>query len=108
MTNSDLTEAMYEKMINSSEVIPVSDLTDTIQEIELDRGQEFSLAEIYRSHYSAADRLIDSLIGNEYDTPEFSDSERDANIRLWELQRPCEVRRAKILAAIEQVEGMAK
>ena len=102
-----LTDCLHETMVGAGDILGHIDVIVYIEETEAENGIHFTAREIASAVYRAADRFVDSMVQNCYDT-DYTDhvSNLDADIAQWESRRPSSIRHEKLLELAKTLDGV--
>lgn len=92
----DLINCMHDEMLKRGEVLSDEAAAEYLMLYERDYRVRLPLSGYRAAVDDAADRFVDSMIQNEYDT-EQSDDETDKRVGHWEAMRPSNARYRMIL-----------
>lgn len=86
MTNK-LADAIHDKYLQCGEILPASDISRIIRDIEFWENVEFDAVTILTATREAGERFVDSMLNNETDESQWAK---------WEAMRPSVMRQKKI------------
>ena len=110
----NLSDMLHDVMLNNGEISTLSNLAGHILRFEQDNGVEFADNDIRLAHGVAGEGFVDSMVQNEWDTPdcdhvwrandETEDTgvlvtpsmSRELRVAEWEAMRPSTIRRNHI------------
>ena len=104
-TNTELEQLMHDTNMESGEVITLASFANEIVRLEQDNGLILADNTLRHAWYEAADSFVQSMIGNEYDTPlseyflgagETAEEVQAYRIARWNAMLPSSARRQHI------------
>ncbi len=92
-----LQESLYQRMMETDQLVTMKELPDFVVEVEQDNGVRMSDRVILLTYWSACDQAIDSWVTNAMETND-PNYDSHAEAKRYESMRPSSVRRKELLA----------